>query len=242
MQEIAVLASRVLTTQREFTAVADNVANVNTAGFRKLSLDFREVISKPSGKPTASYVADRAITLNQTQGSLTNTGNPLDFAISGKGFFAVDVGGTTQYTRRGQFVMNSEGVLTTPEGYPVLDNSGAQIQFQQDTKNIKIAEDGTISTEQGQLAQIGVYEFSEDGIKKLRRAGNTNFVPMFGAVPTAAETPIVRQGFIEASNVNPVEEMVNMQNASKAYENSLGLLRNVEDLEQRAIRTIGTAQ
>jgi flagellar basal-body rod protein FlgF len=242
MQEIAVLASRVLTTQREFTAVADNVANVNTAGFRKLSLNFKEVMSKPGPAAGASYVADRSITMDQTMGTLQNTGNHLDFAINGSGFFAVDVNGATQYTRRGQFVLNSEGTLVTPEGYPVLDNSGAQIQFPQDAKNIQMAEDGTFSTEQGQLAQVGVYTFSPADVKLLQRAGNTNFIPRLGATPAVAEAPVLRQGYLESSNVNAVQEMVNMQNVSKAYENSLNLLRNVEDLEQRAIRTIGTAQ
>jgi flagellar basal-body rod protein FlgF len=245
MQEIAVLASRVLTSQRQFTAVADNVANVNTAGFKKLELNFKEVLSKPvAAGPQAvgaSYVADRALLINQRDGALTQTGNPLDVALSGRGFYAIDVNGTTQYTRRGNFLLNAEGQLVTPEGYALLDNAGAPIQIPQGSNNLRIANDGTISAEQGQIAQIGVYDFSARDMKLLQRAGNTAFVPTQGAAAQVVEAPMLRQGFVEASNVNAVEEMVNMETVSRAYQSSVSLLRGLEDLEQRAIRTLGNS-
>lgn len=241
MQEVAVLASRVLTTKREFTAVADNVANVNTEGFRKLALSFQEVTGK-GGSNAASYVQDRALLISQAQGALENTGNPLDVAINGTGFFATREGANTVYTRRGRFVVDGEGTLSTPEGNPVLDNAGATIQFPEDVKTITIGPDGTISTEQGQIAQLGIYEFNAKDLAGLQRVGTAGFLPPKGATPTAMDLPVVKQGFLEASNVNPVEEMVNMQNVSKAYESSLRMLRSIEDLEQRAIRNIGVAQ
>lgn len=242
MQELAVLASSVLASQRQFTAVADNVANVNTQGFRKLEMEFRESVSRPNNHATASYVEDRAIRINQSEGSLTSTGNQLDLALGGSGFFAVNVNGTTQYTRRGQFVINSEGVITTPEGYPLLDTAGAQIEIPEGTVNVKIAEDGTVSNEDGQLAQVGVYDFSPTDIKKLKRAGTTAFIPMFGAAAQTVDAPTIKQGFLEGSNVNAVEEMVNLQAVTRAYENSAKLMNGLEDMEDRAIRTLGTAQ
>lgn len=241
MQEIAVLASRAMATQRQFTAVADNVANVNTVGFRKISLDFKEVMSsraRMEAQPV-SYVADRGVTLDQSDGVLQKTGNPLDVAITGPGFFAITVNGTTQYTRKGQFVLNSTGVLTTPEGYPVLDNTGAQIQFPENIKNIAVAQDGTISTEEGQLVPIGVYSFDAAGLKGLQRTGNASFIPAQGVTPTNDEAPTVRQGFLEGSNVNAVEEMVNMETASKAYQSSISLLGSLNELESKAISTLG---
>jgi flagellar basal-body rod protein FlgF len=240
MQELAVLASRVLGTQRQFTSVADNIANVNTQGYRKLDMEYKESISRPAAHATASYVEDRAIRLSAEQGAFENTGNPMDLAINGDGFFAISVDGTTQYTRKGQFVLNAEGTVTTPEGNPLLDNAGAQIQVPQDAKSLKIAEDGTISTDQGQLAQIGVYNFTPEDMNKLQRAGSTSFVPMFGAAAQVMETPLVRQGFLEGSNVSAVKEMVNMQNVTQAYENSIKLMRGLEDMEDRAIRTLGS--
>ncbi|NBV54132.1 MAG: flagellar hook basal-body protein [Proteobacteria bacterium] len=243
MQEIAVLASRALTMRNQFNAVADNVANVNTAGYRRIEMDFKEVLSRQNPQSRGlSYVQDRSISLNQTDGALQQTGNPLDAAISGPGFFAIEVNGTTQYTRKGQFVLNAEGQLSTPEGYAVLDNAGAPIQFQPEVRNIRLANDGTLSTEQGQLAQIGVYQFSPEGLKTLQRAGNTAFVPGSGGGPVALETPIIRQGYIEASNVNAVQEMVTMQMVSKAYESSLSSLQSLSELESRAIRTLGGSQ
>ncbi len=243
MQELAVLASRVLTTQRQFTSVADNVANVNTQGYRKLDMEFKEIISRPSraggNNYGASYVEDRAIHVSTAQGSMLSTSNPLDAALSGPGFFAIDVNGTTQYTRRGQFVLNSESTLVTPEGYPVLDNAGAQIQIPVGTRDLRIGADGTISTEQGQLAQLGVYDFSAEDLKKLQRAGNTAFVATLGATAQPLEAPSIRQGFLEGSNVNAVQEMVNLQTVSKAYESSVKLMKGLEDMESRAIRQLG---
>lgn len=241
MQDIAILASRVLTTQKQFTAVADNVANVNTNGFRKLEMDFREALSRPNGRASASYVSDRATYIDTAPGVFHASGNPLDVAIAGNGYFAVSVNGNTQYTRKGQFTLNSEGTLVTQDGNPVLDNSGAQIQIPQDAKYVNIAEDGTISTDQGQLAPLGVYEFTIEQQNRFSRAGSSQFVAGKGDMPTPMEAPTLRQGYTEASNVNATEEMVNMQSVSKAYENTLKMLSSVEDLEQRAIRNLGTA-
>ena len=242
MQTVAVLASRVLTTQRQYTAVADNVANANTTGFRRLKLDFKEVSGQYHGKTVASYVADRSIHVVQQQGTFKDTGNPLDFAISGNGFFAINVNGTREYTRNGQFVLDANGMLVTPQGYNVLDNAGTPIQFSQTVQSIRIATDGTISTEEGQLGTLGVYAFNQADMGKLQRAGNTAFIPTNGATAQVAESPNVRQGYLEESNVNPVQEMVNMQTASKAYENSLNLLQGVEDLQKTTIQTLGGLQ
>jgi flagellar basal-body rod protein FlgF len=169
MQELAILASRALTTQRQFTAVADNVANINTHGFRKLDLQFKEVISRPKGHPTASYVADRALFVSRQQGGLEKTSNPLDVAINGDGFFAVNVNGTTQYTRKGNFLVDNVGTLITTEGRPVLDNAGTPIQLPTDARNVMIAGDGAISSEAGLIATLGVYTFTDADMKLLER-------------------------------------------------------------------------
>jgi flagellar basal-body rod protein FlgF len=239
---LAVLASRAITTQRQFTAVADNVANVNTDGYRALNLDFKEVVSKPKGHPTASYVADRSITVDHSSGVMTDTGSPFDAAIAGDGFFAIDADGTTVYTRRGHFVLGSDGTLMTTEGNPVLDNAGGHIQVPTDAKTFKIAGDGTISTDQGQLATLGIYNFDQGDMGKLQRAGNTGFIPTNGANPQAMAQPHVMQGKIEASNVNAVEAMVDMQTVSKAYENALTNMHSLETLEDRSIRSLGGLQ
>lgn len=239
MQEVAVLASRAISTQRWFTSIADNVANANTDGFRRVGLEFKEVVSRPQGHPTASYVADRAAWVHYSPGVLQETGNPLNVALGNEGLFAINVNGTVQYTRRGHFLMNSEGTVVTPEGHPVLDIALGEIQIPPGTQNILIAPDGTLSTEEGQLAQIGVFTFSREDVGMLRRAGSTSFIPEgVNAVPL--DNPQIIQGKVETSNVNPVEEMVTMQQASRAYQSAIRNLRSVEDLEQRAIRALGS--
>jgi flagellar basal-body rod protein FlgF len=242
MQELAILAARALGTQRQFTAVADNVANVNTHGYRRMDVQFKEVISRPRGNATASYVGDRALFISQTEGAFEKTNNPLDVALNGRGFFAVDVGGTTHYTRKGNFLLSNDGTLITTEGNPVLDNAGTPIQLPLNTRNIMIAGDGAVSTEAGLAGQLGMYDFSADDMKKLQRTGSSAYIPALGASAFNLENATVRQGFLEASNVNPTEELVTMETVSRAYQNSLRLLKGVEDTEERAIRSLGNIQ
>jgi flagellar basal-body rod protein FlgF len=245
MQEIAVLASRALTTQRQFTAVADNVANVNTHGYRRMDMNFKEVLGRQTGSnplSAASYVDDRSLTLDQSVGAMEQTGNPLDVALGTEGYFAISVNGTTHYTRRGQFVVGPTGTLVTPEGYAVQDNGGGTVQIPEGTKEILIGNDGTISTEAGQLARLGVFTFSPADQKLLQRTGEAAYLPTQGAAATPAQAPSVRQGFLEASNVNAVQEMVTMEQVSRAYQSALKALSSLEDTEQRAIRQLGRVQ
>ena len=242
MQEISILTTRALATERKFTAVADNIANVNTDGYRRKDFEFKEVISRPAGHATASYVADRGIVMDFNPGVLTETGNPLNVALGGEGFFAIEVDGETQYTRRGHFVMGNDGTVQTPEGYPVLDGALGPIQLPANTRDIVIARDGTISTEQGQIARFGVFNFDDETLPNLTRAGNVAFMAPPGATAEPVENPMVVQGKVEASNVSPIIESVAMQDASRAYQSSLQLLRTSEQLEEKAIRTLGGIQ
>lgn len=242
MQELAVLAASAMATQRQFNAVADNIANANTDGYRRLEVQFKEVISRPQNHPTASYVEDRGLVVDYTPASLRRTGNPMDVAIGGDGFFAVQgAGGEIHYTRRGSFVIDTTGTLVTPMGEPVLDSANAPIQIPEGVKTVNIARDGTVSTEEGQLGQVGVFVFSADDQKMLQRVGQASFVPTQGAA-VAVEQPRILQGFVEGSNVNAVQEMTDMQAVSRAYQRSLNMMNGIEQVEQRAIRTLGQTQ
>ncbi len=238
MQELAVLAARTMGMQRQFTTIADNVANVNTHGYKRLDLQFKEVVSRPMAHATGSYVADRSLSIDYTTGSMETTNNPLDVAIAGDGFFAVQVGNTTAYTRRGQFLLNGDGQVVTPTGNAVLDNAGQPIQVPEDAKFLNISSDGTISTDQGILARLGVFSFSQQDLGKLQRAGDSNFIPRDGAAATAIDVPTVKQGMLESSNVNAVQEMTNMEQVCRAYQNSLKLMQGLEDMESQAIRSL----
>jgi flagellar basal-body rod protein FlgF len=239
MQEIAVLAAGIRAREHQFNAVADNVANVSTHGYRRLDTKFQELISRPRGAATASYVADRGLTMDNSQGGLETTGNPFDLAIHGPGMFAVQVNGQVQYTRKGQFIENSEGQVITPDGHLLLDNALAPIQLPTNANEFRVATDGTVSTEQGTIGQVGIFEFSAQDSAKLVRAGNTGFVAGKGAAPKVVEQADVRQGALEASNVNPMQEMVQMNDVSAAYQNSLKLLKGLEDMESQAIQAFG---
>lgn len=242
MQEISILTGRALSTQRKFNAIADNIANVNTDGYRRKDYEFKEVVSHPHGHATASYVSDRAMVLDMDNGVMTETSSPFNVALGGKGFFAIEVDGETQFTRRGHFVLGNDGVLQTPEGYPVLDASFAPLQLPTNARDVQIGRDGTIATEQGQVGKLGVFNFDDATLPNLQRAGNVAFLAPQGEAPLAVDNPMVIQGKLEASNVDPVMETVTMQDASRAYQTSLQLLRTSEQLEERAIRTLSGNQ
>lgn len=239
MQELAILASRALTTQRQFTSVADNVANVNTHGYKRLDLQFKEVVSRPAGHATASHVADRALFIDYSAGPLQVTDSPLHVAVVSEGMLAVQVNDSVHYTRNGQMLLANDGTLVTPQGYPILDNANSPIQVPENSGELTIGRDGTMSTREGILAQLGVFTFSKEDYAKLQRSGESLYVPQLGAAAVPVETPRVQQGALETSNVNPTLELVNMEMVSKNYQNSLKLLKSMEDLEQQSIRTLG---
>jgi flagellar basal-body rod protein FlgF len=109
------------------------------------------------------------------------------------------------------------------------------------SRTFTVAKDGSISTEAGQIATLGVFNFSDADSKMMRRMGDATYLPTQGTA-AVTEFPNVLQGFVETSNVNAVEEMTNMQMVSAAYQRSLTTMRGIEDLEQRAIRTLGGTQ
>ena len=242
MRELWVPLSGAIAQQRQVETIANNVANANTHGYKRLDVQFEELVSRPKTHATASYVTDRGLFVDFETGSFENTHNPLDLAINGEGFFAIQVGETVQYTRKGQFLLSADGTLVTPSGHTVLDNAGAPIQVPQDATNIMVARDGTISSADGAIAQVGLFSFADEDLNKLQRTGDSNFLPQLGAAAVPVEAPSMRQGMLESSNVNAVQEMVTMQDVSKKYQNALKLMQGLEELETRAIQTLGKYQ
>lgn len=235
---VNIMAGRLAGQQQKLTATADNVANVNSAGFKRLVTDFSEVQPVKNGVKVGSFVTKGHTTVDYSVGALTKTDNPFSVAIHGQGFFALDNNGTTIYTRDGNFALDAEGNLVSQSGLPVLDTNGAPLTVPADAREIKISSDGTVSSEQGQLGNIGINIFSKEDLPALRRAGNLGFVAGPNATPIIAEAPTVIQGSVENSNVNSMEEVVNLTEVNRAYQGAARLMRQIEDLEQRSIREL----
>ncbi|MDV7141384.1 flagellar hook-basal body complex protein [Tropicimonas sp. TH_r6] len=199
----------------EMQAIANNIANMSTTGFRREGVVFSEYI-KSGGNPdqSVSLAAARGRHLDLTQGTLEPTGGTFDVAIEGDGFFIVNTEQGERLTRAGNFIPGDTGDLMTPDGNLVLDDGGAPIFIPPDASGISIATDGTVSADGRPLAQLGVVTPTDPA--GLTREGSTLFAATGGYEPV--DSPSVLQGFVEGSNVNPVVEVARMIEVQRSYE------------------------
>jgi flagellar basal-body rod protein FlgF len=235
--------SRQVTLERQMDVIANNVANVNTNGFKADRSLFQEFLSPGAREDNfaagrdrrLSHVMDRATFRDYSQGSFEPTKNPLDVAIDGNAFFVVQTPAGERYTRDGSFQINNQGQLVNASGYPVL-GSGGPIQFQSTDKQIAIAADGNVSVIEG----AGRVD-SVRGKLRLVRFANPQALQKEGAnlysgnAAVADTTAVVRQGFVEKSNVNSVLEMSRLIEVNRTYSHIATLLQQQHDLHRSAI-------
>jgi flagellar basal-body rod protein FlgF len=200
---------------REMAAIANNIANISTAGYRKEGLLFSEHISAlEPDEPSLSMAQGNVRHTDNSQGPLTQTGGTFDLAIEGDGFFLIETPTGEALTRAGAFTPNELGELTTHDGYRLLDNGGTAIFIPNDAKTVGIASDGTVSADGEPLAQIGLY-LPTDPLS-MDRTNGVRFTTENGIEPI--EEPVILQGFVESSNVNAVSEITRMIEVQHAYE------------------------
>lgn len=235
--------SRQMALQRQMDVVANNMANIQTAGFKGEHLVFEEyVVSTPQANGVTgqdqqvSFVYDARLFREYTEGSFTPTGNPLDVAINGKGWFVVETPDGERYTRNGHFKINADGDLVTGSGQRVK-GAGGPITFSAEDTKVVISKDGTISTSEGDKGKLRVVSFANEN--QLKKVGNNLFSST--ATPATAEKYNIAQGTIERSNVQPVVEMTKMIEVTRAYTSIARLMQNVSELQRRAIEQLGEA-
>ncbi|MBI1363590.1 MAG: flagellar hook-basal body complex protein [Proteobacteria bacterium] len=235
---VYVLASRMIGQNKRMDMVADNVANANTHGFKRLTQDMKETIGGTPVHPAGSFTENKPVRIVFEDGTLERTDNMYDLALQGEGFFAVQdkASGQPKYSRLGSFQLDIGGNLTTVDGEQVLDINNAPINLPQD-KTVSIARDGSISTEDGLLTRIGVYTFADP--QKLVRAGNGVYYndPATNP-PQPVQNPQVFQGSLEGTNVNPILETAQMTAALRAYQSAVRAMTTIEDSETTAIRDL----
>jgi flagellar basal-body rod protein FlgF len=230
-----VLLSQQEALQRQMDVVAQNVANVNTTGFKSNDVLFEDFLVKPDKKFSHHMVLDRATLRNTTQGALLRTDNPLDVAISGQGYFAVQTPQGVQYTRQGSFQIDADGNLVTPDGFQVLSGGGSVVNIPANTQSISIARDGTISTEKGKLGRLQVVKFNDEQLMKQTYGG-------FYSTDEASEideTAELNQGMVESSNVKSVVEMTHVLEISRSYQRVARLIDSENERLRNAIRSLG---
>ncbi|TIX38612.1 MAG: flagellar basal-body rod protein FlgF, partial [Mesorhizobium sp.] len=159
--------------ERRLDTIADNVANASTIGFRATGVKFEDVVSG-TGPKSVSFASSGNTYLSTAHGSMTETGNPFDFAIQGDAWFAIETPGGTVMTRDGRFSMNENGELMSIEGYPVLDGGGAPIQLDPRNGPPKAGADGSLRQNDQLVGAIGLYNF--DPGQNFVRCGNSGIV------------------------------------------------------------------
>lgn len=232
--------SRQMALRAQMDVVANNIANANTAGFKAEMMLMSEV-ELPAEKGTElSYVQDFATARDFAPGALRSTGNDLDLAIQGDGFFAVQTPDGVRYTRVGRFQLNGDGTLVTSHGYPVLAG-GSPVTIDPDDGQINVAEDGSISTDlarNGQLLQVvGKLDIVDFADRAALTPAPDNLFDAATQQPTAAAGKVA-QGMIEDSNVRPIVEMTNLIHVTRNYQTVQRFLDGEHERQRRAIASI----
>ncbi len=261
MRALYTAASGMISQQTNVDVISNNLANVNSTGYKTSSAEFKSLLyqtlqtrstsangdAKPVPAQVGSGVRNASITTQFSQGPVNPSSNPFAFAIEGDGLFGVrNSRGETVYTRNGNFQMgiSSDGfMLCTQEGYPVLDSDGMPIEFSSDynTSKISVTSDGTIcyTDEDGNTEslgiKIGIYQFTNtSGLESL---GSTMYGVTDASGPAVEEgdNPELKpskldQGYLEASNVQVADEMVNLIVAQRAYEMNSKAIQAADDM------------
>ena len=199
----------------EMQAIANNIANSSTTGFRKEGVIFSEYVKDlERDEPSLSMARASGRMIDLSQGALASTGGIFDFAIEGPGFFMLATPTGNQLTRAGAFALGPDGSLLSADGFQLLDVGGAPIQIDPAQGPIGVAQDGTVDSGGVPVAQIGLFLPAQPG--ELARAAGTRF--RIAGDPLPADGAKILQGFLENSNVNPVSEITRMIEVQRAYE------------------------
>lgn len=236
--------SRQTVLRRELDIVANNIANLNTTGFKAVGAVFAEYLQNGAhdGMFAAqdrrmSFVQDRMTWQDMSQGGIQQTGNPLDVAIEGDAFLVVQTPRGERYTRNGSLQVNAQGQLVTNIGDQVLGEAGP-IVFGSTDRDIIINPDGTIRVREGEAdsgrGRLRLAAFANPQV--LRKDGNSTFAAPESVQPQAPAVGVrIQQGAIEKSNVRSVVEITRMIELSRAYTEVAGVLQQQGELRRNAI-------
>jgi len=225
-----------LALQRRLETLANNMANMSTAGFRAEEMSFEELVT-PNRKDPVSFVSRGENHLSTKTGELTQTGNPLDVAVRGNAWLAIRTPDGVAYTRDGRMRMTTEGTLTTLSGYPFLDAGGTPLQLDPTKPPPIINKAGTVEQEGNNLGALGLYRMPRGA--KLTRAEGAS---VLSDMPPTPELDFisngVAQGFVESSNINAVLEMTHLITIQRNFEAVSSMLRDTELSLQDSLRTL----
>ena len=250
IQSLSTAATGAKNQQLQIDTIANNVANINTDGFKCSRVSFQDAMYQTMRSPIQPQDGNKNLELghgvlvadtkmNFAQGAMRSTGEPLDFALDGEGFFTVaNAQNETMYTRCGLFSVSAEAdgsYLVTPQGHYVLDDQGERIQLPSDTEGITCNSEGILSDAAGTpFASLGIAAF--DNTQGLEKMGDNLYAATAasGEAGQAGDEVKVKQGFIESSNVDLAEEMTKLIRAQRAYSLISRTITTADEMESAA--------
>ena len=238
MENVSNIAlSRQSAMRRMMDVIANNIANSSTPGFKASRLMFSEYTSDANrssllGSP--SFVQVAGVFTDMTEGRLTNTGNPLDLALNGEGYFVVQGKDGPEYTRNGRFRLDESGQIVSSINAPLLDAGNRPILVPTGAQSIEVGADGTISADGQPLGELSIVTFGDE--QKLEPTFASHFKT--DEAPLPAPDAKVVQGMIEQSNVEPILEMTRLIEASRSYQSTQTMIQSEHDRKQRAIQSL----
>ena len=239
---IQLVASGGIFYEKKLEVLANNLSNINTVGFKANQAFILPDLKENSGQTSISGKSQNFLPLlpfgiktDFSSGHLKHTGNALDLALNGNGFFCIETPDGIQYTRKGNFTLNEKGILVTQEGLPVLSERG---KIEINGKNFVVDRKGNISVDGKQVNTIKIVDFPQP--YALKKAGNSLFTLTDSSVAeNEAEGVEVRQGFVEFSNVDAIRMMTEMIEVLRGYESYQKIIQSINDVSSKAINDVG---
>ena len=236
--------SRLVAQSRAMDVAANNLANTGTPGYRTERMVFSDWLLRepsstagagiPPGGRVLAYTQDRSTYREQQAGTLTHTGNPLDLALGGNGYFTVQTPNGTRLTRAAHFERDASGTIVDDNGNALLDTNGRKLQVAPGDTSISVASGGIVSSQKGQIGTIAVVRPNDPN--QMRAEGSRLFNS--GSPTTPVKTPQIVQGAVEESNVQPTLEITKMMNDLREFQFTTQYLQAEGDRQQSAIDKI----
>ncbi len=231
-----------LSAMRKMDVISNNLANINTPGFKKDKMTFEGVLAGTVNPPAVSQgkTADpilqkESVYIDYSSGPTSQSGNPLDIALDGDGFFAVTTPEGTAYTRQGNLRTSADGTLVTMDGYPVQGVGGKPIIIK--GNSVEIDNKGNVTVDSAQVGTISVVDFQKP--YALTKSGAALLVPSDPQAKPQPAKALVRQGFIEGSNVDSIGEMVQMIETNRYFEACSKVIKGFDDIAAKAVNELG---
>jgi flagellar basal-body rod protein FlgF len=226
--------SQQLALQQQMDMTASNIANMTTTGYKSQGALFVDYLNKAKQGTEVKQVVNTGMYRDLSPGTMAQTSNPLDVAIAGDGYFAIETPQGVRYTRDGSFSLNANREIVTQSGHKVLGDGGP-ISIPEEVRQFTVTPEGAITTNEGEIARFKITAFDQP--QKIKNEGD-NLLSLVGATEKAPENVRVVQGALEQSNVNPVIEMNRMIQLLRMFQSTHKMLQGDHDRQRSMIEKL----